>query len=117
MFVFDDNRNKIVHPTAPALPIEADIQDLYAGKVTDSRLTVFGSYLSAFDITYTDPENQATSDLGFQAVPRDGDLVERAIDYRPVTLLGLPVGTLVVVWSLIGLILVIAHFRGRRRAR
>jgi hypothetical protein len=117
LYVFDEHRNDVTQAAAPTLDVDAEIEDLYAGKVQDSRLAALGDYLSAFDVTYADPENQVTSDIGFFDSVSDASLTPTVTEYRPVTLLGLPVGTLIVAWALIGTLLVIGHFRGRRRAR
>ena len=117
LYVFDDHRNDVTQAAAPTLNIDAEIETLFAGEVQDSRLVALGSYLSAFDITYADPKNQVTSDIGFFESVSDESVVPTAVDYRPVTLLGLPVGTLIVVWTIVGAVLVVAHFRGRQRAR
>ena len=117
LYVFDNHRNDVTQAAAQTLNIDGDVEELYAGEVEDSRLQQLGSYLSAFDITYDDPQNQVTSDIGFFPSVRDTDYAPTVTEYRPVTLVGLPVGTLVVAWALIGILLVIAHFRGRRKAR
>ena len=117
LYVFDEQRDDLTQAAAPTQDVDAQIENLYAGKVQDSRLAALGDYLSAFDVTYTDPENQVTSDIGFFDSVSNESVTPTVTEYRPVTLLGLPVGTLIVVWSLIGILLVIGHFRGRRRAR
>lgn len=117
LYVFDDTRHDVTQAAAPTLNVDADIDELFAGPVDDPRLTAFGPYLSAFDITYDNPEEQVTSDVGFFPSVRDRDFSSTVVEYRMVTLLGMPLGTLVAVWVLIGLILVAAHIRGRRKAR
>ena len=108
VFVFDDHRNDVTQAAAPTLNIDAEIETLYAGEVQDSRLTALGAYLTAFDIRYADPKNQVTSDIGFFESISDDSVVPTVVDYRPVTLLGLPVGTLVVVWAIVGAGLVLS---------
>jgi hypothetical protein len=39
------------------------------------------------------------------------------VHYKMITLLGIPVGTLLVGWTLLGMALVAGHIVGRRRAR
>lgn len=117
LYVFDDHRTDVTQGAAPTLKIDGDVVDLYAGKVQDTRLASLGAYLSAFQITYTDPKNQVTSDIGFFESLSDENLSTTVTEYRPVTLLGLPVGTLIVFWTLLGVVLVVGHFRGRRKAR
>jgi len=117
LYVFDDQRNDVTQAAAPTLTIDAEIEELYAGRVADPRLTSLGRYLSAFDITYDDPKNQVASDIGFFESARSTHVSPTVTVYRPVTLLGLPLGTLIVVWLAVGTALLIGHFRGRRKAR
>lgn len=117
LYVFDDHRNDVTQAAAPTLNIDGTIEELYAGTVTDSRLSALGGYLSAFDITFDDPKEQVTSDIGFFQSVRDTNFTPSVIEYRPVTLFGFPLGTLIVVWGLLGTAILIGHFRGRRRAR
>jgi hypothetical protein len=117
VYLFDEHRNDVTQAAAPTLDIAAEVEDLYAGEVEDSRLKALGPYLSAFDITYDDPGTQVTSDIGFFPSTSDKAVTPTVTEYRPVTLLGIPVGSLIVAWALIGVLLVIGHFRGRRKAR
>ena len=117
LYVFDDHRNDVTQAAAPSLNIDGTIEELYAGTVTDSRLASLGGYLSAFDITFEDPKEQVTSDIGFFESIRDTNFTPSVVEYRPVTLFGLPLGTLIAVWALIGTLILVGHFRGRRRAR
>ena len=117
LYVFDDHRNDVTQAAAPTLNIDGKIEELYAGKVTDSRLASLGGYLSAFDITFDDPKEQVTSDIGFFQSVRDTDFTPSVVEYRPVTLFGIPLGSLLVAWGVLGAALLIGHFRGRRRAR
>ena len=118
VYVFDEHRNDVVQSSAPTLNLGGSVETLYAGEVQDTRLRALGPYLSAFDITYDNPEEQVTSDIGFyESVGAKGDYLPVTTEYRTVTLLGVPVGTLVVGWLLLGGLIAFAHFRGRRRAR
>ena len=47
----------------------------------------------------------------------DADVKPETVHYAMITLLGIPVGTLVVGWTVLGLALATGHFVGRRRAR
>lgn len=117
LYVFEKARLDVTQAAAPTLGIDADITELFAGEVTDQRLSQLGPYLSAFDIHYTDPKNQVESDIGFFSSLRETHYAPTVTEYRPVTLLGLPLGTLIVVWVLVGVLLVAGHVRGRRKAR
>lgn len=117
LYVFDDRRHRVTQAAAPTLGIDGDVEQLFAGRVEDSRLRALGEYLTAFDINYADPQSEVTSDIGFFEASDNKEFSSTVTEYRTVSLLGLPVGTLVVVWVLVGIILVAAHFRGRRKAR
>ncbi len=117
LYVFDDARDQVTQANSPTVDIKADVEVLWAGKVADSRLLAFGSYLTAFDIRYHVPAEDITSDLGFVADNTTSDVKPQLTRYRMVTLLGVPVATLVVGWALLGLALLTGHFVGRRRAR
>ena len=117
LYVFDAGRDQVAQADAPTVDIEADVEVLWAGKVADSRLRALGSYLTAFDIRYHAPAKDITSDLGFVADSTTSDVKREFTRYRMVTLLGVPVATLIVGWVVLGLALVTGHFVGRRRAR
>jgi hypothetical protein len=117
LYVFDEERLDVVQANSNTLQIDGTVETLYAGEVTDARLAALGPYLSAFEVHYEDPGDQVTSDIGMFTSVRDGDFLPQATEYRPVTLLGIPLGTLLVVWGLLGVGLLIGHFRGRSRAR
>jgi hypothetical protein len=117
VYVFDKQRVSVAKAHAPTIDIEADVTVAWAGELVDERLTDLGPYLTVFDIRYNDPKEQATSDLGFVYSVSDSNVQPEIVHYRMVTLLGIPVGTLIVTWVLIGLVLTTGHFVGRRRAR
>jgi len=117
LYVFDEHRNDVVQSGSPTLGIDGRTDLLYSGEVQDTRLRAMGPYLTAYDVVYDDPENDITSDIGFYESLNDNDYLPRATEYRTISLLGVPVGTLIVGWLLVGAIVAFAHFRGRRRAR
>lgn len=117
LYVFDEHRNDVVQSGSPTLSIDGRTELVYAGRVDDPRLTAMGPYLTAYDIVYDVPKDQITSDVGFYESMRDTGFQPRRTEYRTISLLGVPVGTLVVAWLLVGGIIVLAHVRGRRRAR
>ena len=117
LFVFDKQRTGVAKANMPTLEIEGSVSVAWAGATHDRRLVALGDYLTVFEIRYDDPAKQATSDLGFVYSMSEKDVRPETVHYRMVTLVGIPVGTLIVVWALIGLILALGHLVGRRRAR
>lgn len=117
LFVLDKQRVNVSKATSPTVEINGDATIVWAGEMTDARLATLGRYLTVFDIRYDDPGKQVTSDLGFVYSTNDQDVRAETVDYKMITLLGIPVGTLLVGWTLLGAGLVTAHVVGRRRAR
>ena len=117
IYVFDKQRVTVAKAHAPTVDIDGTVDVVWAGEVLDSRLAVLGDYLTVFDIRYDDPKKQVTSDLGFVYSVSEADVKPETVHYRMVTLLGIPVGTLIVGWTILGLAVATGHFVGRRRAR
>ncbi len=117
LYVFDTQRVSVAKANSPTVDIDGDVSVVWAGEVTDARLTAMGAYLTAFDIRYSDPKEQVTSDLTFVYSVSDLDVKPETVHYAMITLLGIPVGTLIVGWTVLGLAIVTGHVVGRRRAR
>jgi hypothetical protein len=117
IFVLDKQRVNVSKATAPTVEIDGSATVVWAGAMTDSRLATLGKYLTVFDIRYDEPSKQVTSDLGFVYSTNDQDVRPETVHYKMITLLGIPVGTLLVGWTLLGMALVAGHIVGRRRAR
>ena len=117
LYVFDTQRVKVTKAQSPTTDIDGSVAVVWAGKPLDSRLTALGPYLTVFDIRYDDPKEQVTSDLAFVYSVNAADIKPENVHYRMITLLGIPVGTLIVAWVVLGLAIVTGHFVGRRRAR
>jgi hypothetical protein len=117
LYVFEKQRVKVAKANLPTVDIDGDVTVVWAGEVSDTRLTAMGAYLTVFDIRYAIPKEEVTSDLTFVYSVSDADVKPETVHYAMITLLGIPVGTLVVGWTLLGLALATGHFVGRRRAR
>jgi hypothetical protein len=117
LYVFDAHRDSVVRASQPTMNLEGDVDVLWAGKAEDARLAVLGEYLTAIDLRFDNPEEQVTSDIGFVRSIDSADLKPTVVEYHMVTLLGIPVGTLVVAWLVLGFSLGLGHVVGRRRAR
>jgi hypothetical protein len=116
LYVFDKQRVAAARANSPTQDIEGQSTVLWAGKMTDVRLAALGDYLTAFDIRYEDPKDMR-SDVGFVYTVSDDDVKPETVHYAMVTLLKIPVGTLIVGWAALGLAIAAGHIIGRRRAR
>lgn len=117
LYVFDKQRTGVSKANSPTLDLNASVNVLWAGEPEDRRLLELGAYLTVFDIHYDDPAKQATGDIGVIYSQSENDVRPETVHYRMITLLGFPLGTLIVVWAVLGLTLTLGHLVGRRRAR
>ena len=117
LYVFDKQRTAVAKANSPTIDIDASVTVAWSGKPEDRRLLALGEYLTVFDIRYDDPPKQATSDIGIIYSQSKNDVRQETVHYRMITLLGFPVGTLIVLWTALGLVLALGHVVGRRRAR
>ena len=117
LYVFDKQRVSVAKAHSPTTEIDGSVTVVWAGKPLDSRLAALGDYVTVFDIRYDNPKAQATSDLTFVYSMSTTDVKPETVHYRMITLLGIPVGTLLVAWTILGLAIITGHFVGRRRAR
>ena len=117
LYVFDKQRVTVAKAHAPTADIDGSVAVVWAGEPLDTRLSALGEYLTVFDIRYDDPKEQVTSDLTFVYSVGAVDVKPETVHYRMVTLLGIPVGTLIVGWTILGLGIAAGHVVGRRRAR
>lgn len=117
LYVFDKQRVTVAKAHQPTVDIDGEVAVAWAGEVTDARLAALGDYLTVFDIHYSDPKEQVTSDLAFVYSVTELDVKPETVHYRMITLLGFPVGTLIVGWTALGIAIAAGHVIGRRRAR
>ena len=117
LFVFDKQRTGVAKANSPTIDIDGSVSVAWAGATHDRRLSALGAYLTVFEISYDDPAKQATSDLGFIYSMNEKDVRPEIVHYRMITLVGIPVGTLIVTWTVLGILLTLGHLLGRRRAR
>ncbi len=117
VYVFDSQRAALTQANAPTRELDAEVSVLWAGEASDTRLSALGSYLTVIDVHYEQPDEQATSDIGVVQSSNQSRIKPEVVRYRMVTLLGFPVGTLVVLWVTLGFGLAAGHLIGRRRAR
>lgn len=87
----------------------------WAGKATDPVLTALGTYLTAVDFYFADPGSQISDDLAIVDAPNDDPIAPVVYVTRVATVLGIPVGPLLVVGVLLLLVVgVIVAARLRR---
>lgn len=90
---------------------------VWAGAVTAPELRSRGAYLTVTDVRFDSPEAQVTGDIGIVDAQADDTLIPSVVVYSPITLLGLPLGWLLVVWGGIGAVLAIAYLINRFRSQ
>lgn len=117
LYVFDEKRTHAVKASAPTVDLDGNVTVAWAGAVSDRRLTELGPYLTVLDVHFDDPQKEISGDIGIVESDQQGDVTPELTEYRMVTLLGVPVGTLVLVWALLGIAIAFGHLVGRRRAR
>lgn len=117
LYVFDDHRVTLAQYDTPSRPVNAAQNTLWAGSVTDTPLAELGDYLTAFDLHIDDPKTQSRSDLIVVDALADEELIPEVVEANPITLLGIPVGLIVVGWGGFGLILGLAFLASRLRLR
>jgi hypothetical protein len=117
LYVFSDKRSYLAQANQRVTDLSAPVTTDWAGPTPDPRLESLGDYLTVLDVELSDPPRQATSDIGIIESRILTDVTEMAPRYHVVTLLGIPVGSLVVGWLLIGLILTTVWAVRRYRAR
>lgn len=98
-------------------PINAARKTVWAGPVSDPALTPFGRYLTVVDLRYDVPAQQITTDIAIVESASTDDLIPTIEVVRPVAVLGLPLGTLIVSWVVIGLLLLFGALVARTRTR
>jgi hypothetical protein len=90
---------------------------VWAGPTSTPALTALGDYLTVTDVRFDSPDAQVTGDIGLVDAPADDTLMPSVVVYSPITLLGIPLGWLLVVWGGIGALLAVAYLVNRFRSQ
>lgn len=85
----------------------------WAGKTTDPSLVGLGAYLTAVDLYFADP-TQITDDLAIVDAPNDDPIAPTVYVTKVATVVGIPVGPLLVVSVLVLAVVIIGVARARR---
>jgi hypothetical protein len=117
LYVFNEKRSYLAQSTQRVLELSAAVTTAWAGSTPDPRLTSLGSYLTVLDVDLSDPPRQASSDIAVIDSSLPQDVITTAARYHTISLLGIPVGTLLVGWLALGLIIAASWAVWRYRAR
>jgi hypothetical protein len=112
LYVLGEHRSSFVQ-SSTSVPLNAAQRTVWAGPTTVDALP--DGYLTVADIRFDQPSAQITSDIGVVQAPNDDAVTPAVAVIRPIELLGLPLGTLFVVWGGIGLLLLAGVIIGRVR--
>jgi hypothetical protein len=113
--MISDHRMDLVQSGTADVALNAAQRTVWAGPVTAGPLA--GSYLTVSDVRFDQPALQVTGDIGFVAAANDDPVSSSAVVIRPVELLGFPLGTLLVTWGGIGLVILLGAAVARLRLR
>lgn len=120
LYILDSQKmdvTKAVERTKDAGPLNAARTSVWAGPVSDPTLTRLGSYLTVIDLKFDIPETQIATDISIVESTSNADLIPTVQVVRPIAVLGVPLGSLIVVWSLAGLLLLFGALVARTRTR
>ena len=120
LYILDDKKMDVAKAVALPKdegPLNAARKTVWAGPVTDPGLTPLGRYLTVIDLRFDVPAQQIVTDIAIVESTSTDDLIPTIEVVRPVTVLGIPLGSLIVGWSLIGLLLLFGALIARTRTR
>jgi len=117
LYILDDERAEIAKDDVKGGPLNAARTTVWAGPVDDPTLARRGDFLTVIDVRYDDPKLQVTSDIAIVPAGTTDQVIPVVEVVRPIIVLGVPVGTLIVGWTLIGLLVLFGAFVARTRTR
>lgn len=120
LYILDEKKMDVARSVALAKnegPLNAARKTVWAGPVNDPTLTAFGRYLTVVDLRYDVPAQQITTDIAIVPSASTDDLIPTIEVVRPVVVLGLPLGSLIVSWVVVGLLLLLGALVARTRTR
>jgi hypothetical protein len=117
MYVVADHRTEFRQSGKKARTVNAAQSVVWAGPVTSPALRDRGDYLTVTDLHFDDPSEQVTSDLVVVDSAADDPLQTAVVVFSPITLLGFPLGWLLVVWGGIGLLVGLGYVLNRFRSQ
>ena len=117
LYVLGDSRVDVVQDTAEGAPLNAARATVWAGPVDDPTLAKRGSFLTVVDLEWEQPRVQIATDIAIVESPSTDTIIPTVQVVRPIGVLGVPVGVLVVGWAVIGLLLLFGALVARTRTR
>lgn len=116
LYVLAEGRVDVTRAKAPGSAVNAAQRTIWAGELEGS-LGEVAPYLTVTDLRFDDPEGQITDDLSVVPAVANDDIIPTVAIARPVELLGVPFGSLLVGWVVLGFLLVGGIIVGRTRTR
>ncbi|MGV8969015.1 MAG: DUF2330 domain-containing protein [Microbacteriaceae bacterium] len=119
LYVVGDDRVELAgapSTDSKAKAINAAQKTVWAAQLLDGE-PQSGRFLTVFDVTFDDPPKQATSDIYFPKAKANDEVVSSITVVRPMTLLGVPFGTVLVGSAIVALLALIGFFVARVRVR
>ena len=119
LYVVGDDRVEPVRShedDAEPTPIDAAQQTVWAAKLLPGEVES-GKFLTVLDVRFDVPARQAVTDIYFADAKANDEVTANYTVVRPMTLLGIPFGTVLVGSALIALIVLSFVFLSRMRVR
>ncbi|MDM4763490.1 DUF2330 domain-containing protein [Galbitalea sp. SE-J8] len=116
-YVLGPGRTELREDTRAGRPIDAAQSVVWAGPLAGTPAARDGAYLTVTDVVIDTPADQITDDVRFDAAVADDESIPSVTVYRPIALLDIPLGWLLLVWGGVGLALGIGWISYRTRRR
>jgi hypothetical protein len=115
LYAFDSRRDTAVQANRPTLDFDGEVNTVWAGALSNPVFSRYGQYLTVIDLYFSEPNVQVKDDIAVLLSADARPVTPRTQEFRVVSLLGIPVGTLVVAWLFCGLLCLFVYLRLRRR--
>jgi hypothetical protein len=119
LYVIDDHRVELVREAEKGKspqPINAAQKVTWAATLRSGEPQA-GRFLTVFDVRFDDPDQQASSDIYFAPAKANDEVVSTVTVVKPMTLLGVPFGTVLVGSAALALLALLGFFVTRMRVR
>jgi hypothetical protein len=116
LYVLDEHRAALVRADDEA-PLDAAQSVVWAAPTTGTDVAALAPYLTVFDVRLDAPRRQATADIVVVHEIADTPSIARVLVYRPLELLGMPLGWVLLAWAGAGVVLLVLYLAYRLRSR
>jgi hypothetical protein len=117
LYLPGEHRSDLAQHTRSARPPDAAIAVAWAGPTRGGPAASLAPYLTVLDVHLDDPSEQATTEVRIVDAAADDTVQPHRVVLRPVRLLGIPLGWLLVVWGGLGAAIGVVALAVRLRAR